>query len=91
MHNIPGILSNPRLKKYRYLDKNVLLDFKDVTYVDICTLASLILIMHNFKLKGKKIGIINIPAMLKKYTNISKLDRVIQEYKSEKAALKALA
>jgi len=86
----PVIKANFASKAKKYLDKNILLDFKKVTHVDSTTLASLIELLNELKKHNRKLGIIGATPLLKDYLNINKLESAVQIYKDEKAALKDL-
>ena len=89
-YTIPAIRTNFVSKAKKYLDKNILLDFKEATHVDSTTLASLIQLLNELKKRNKKLGIANATPLLKKYLDINKLRSMIQIYKNEDAALKDL-
>jgi len=77
-------------KTERYLNKHILLDFKDVTHIDSATLASLIQLLNELKARHRKLGIVNATLLLKNYLRITRLESLIRIYKSEKAALEDL-
>ncbi|MGB2660833.1 MAG: STAS domain-containing protein [Candidatus Omnitrophota bacterium] len=75
-----------------YLDKNVLLDFTDVTHVDTSTLASLVLLLDKLQKRQKRLGIINARAVnLDDHINIGKIENLIRIYESEEKAIEDLA
>jgi anti-anti-sigma factor len=75
----------------QYLDKNVLLDFADVTHVDTSTLASLVLLLDKLQKRQKRLGIINARAVnLDDHMNIGKIESLIRIYKSEEKAIEDL-
>ena len=74
----------------RYLNKHILLDFKEVIHIDSATLASLIQLLNELKIREKKLGIINATLFLKNYLNIAKLESIVKVYRSEKVALKEI-
>jgi len=77
-------------KTERYLNKHILLDFKDLTHIDSATLASLIQLLNELKARNRKLGIVNATLLLKNYLRITRLESMIQIYMSEKAALEDL-
>ena len=89
-YTIPIIRANLGSKLEKYLDKDILLDFKEVAHIDSATLASFIQLLNELKMYNRKLGIANAPLLLKSYLNITKLESVVQIYKSEKAALEDL-
>lgn len=88
---IPVIMDNCGHSKCRIqaIDKNIVLDFKDVRKVDSSTLAFLVHLLREHKEKKKKIVLINMSTLLKKYLVLAKLDSYIQTYNDEKSALAA--
>ena len=90
-HTIPIIKANLGSDVERYLDKHILLDFKEVTRIDSATLASLIQLLNDLKVHNRKLGIINMILLLKNYLSIAKLESVVRVYKDEKVALKDLS
>ena len=74
----------------RYLNKHILLDFKEVTHIDSSTLALLIQLLKELKEHNRKLGIINAPLFLKDYLSITRLKSAVAIYKSEKTAVRAL-
>ena len=75
----------------RYLNKHILVDFKEVTHIDSSTLASLIQLLKELKIREKKLGIINATLFLKNHLNIAKLESIVKLYRSEKVASKDLS
>lgn len=88
---IPIIMANCGHSKCRIqaIDKNIILDFKDVRKVDSSTLAFLVHLLREHKEKNKKIVLINMSPLLEKYLVLAKLDSYIQTYNDEKSALAA--
>ncbi|MGB2630572.1 MAG: STAS domain-containing protein [Candidatus Omnitrophota bacterium] len=75
----------------QYLDKNVLLDFADVTHVDTSTLASLVLLLDKLQKRQKRMGIINAQAVnLDDHMHIGKIESLVRTYDSEEKAIKDL-
>jgi anti-anti-sigma regulatory factor len=70
----------------RYLDKHVLLDFKDVTHVDTSTLAGMIILLDKLQKKRRKLGIVNTAAHLEDYFAIGKIGSLMHVYGSEESA-----
>jgi anti-anti-sigma factor len=89
-YTIPIITANLGSKIEEYLDKHVLLDFKEVTHIDSATLASFIQVLSRLKKHNRKLGVINATPLLKNYLYINKIEPLIHIYKSEKAALEDL-
>ncbi len=86
-HALPIISANFENKIEKYLDKHILLDFKEVTHVDSATLASLIKLLNELKKRNRKLGIVNITSVLKEYLKIANLESVVQVYESQAEAL----
>ncbi|MDP2924448.1 MAG: STAS domain-containing protein [Candidatus Omnitrophota bacterium] len=88
---IPIIREN--IKKYRekYLDKNILVDFKEVSHVDSATLAALLIILGEHEKHRTKLGIINISKLFESYLQVERLGTIICTYANEELAMKALA
>lgn len=75
----------------KYLDRNILLDFEDVTNVDSSTLAYIITLLDKLQKHHRKLGVINTNSLLDNYLSIEKVDSVIHKYKDENEALKELS
>ena len=86
-YTISTIRANLGRKLEKYLDKDILLDFKEVTHIDSAILASLIQLLNELKRHNRKLGVTNTTPLLENYLNITKLESVVQIYKSEKVAL----
>ena len=86
-HALPIIKANFENKIEKYLDKHILLDFKEVTHVDSTTLAALIQLLNELKKRNRKLGIVNITSILREYLKIANLESVVQVYKSQTEAL----
>ncbi|OGW74624.1 MAG: hypothetical protein A2Z72_06150 [Omnitrophica bacterium RBG_13_46_9] len=71
----------------RCLDRNIFLDFKEVTHVDSSTLATLVFLLNELRKQQNKLGIINANALVDNYLEIKKIKPLIQIYKSEEEAL----
>jgi anti-anti-sigma factor len=61
----------------RYSDKDVVLDFKEVTHIDTSTLAVLIYIINRLKQTHQKLCLINCSETVKEYVKIGKLEPLI--------------
>lgn len=85
---IPIIKDNCCNKKK--LDKNILLDYEEVTQIDSATLASLVLQLKELGEKHRKLAILNMPDMLQKFLDITNLDGLIATYRDEDEALNFL-
>ena len=72
-------------------DRNILLDFKEVTNVDSSTLAYLVSLLDRLQNEQRKLGIVNATAELDNYIKIGKIDSIIHRYKDKDTALKELA
>ncbi|MCK4518600.1 MAG: STAS domain-containing protein, partial [Candidatus Omnitrophica bacterium] len=84
---IPGIRANIGSRINKYLDMDILLDFKEVTRVDSAALASLIQLLNELKKRNRKLGIVNMTSVLREYLKITNLESAVQVYKSQKNAL----
>ena len=87
---IPLIERNFLDKEKEYLEKHLLLDFKDVTHVDSATIAALVLLLVDRKKTHAKIALVNLPEMLKSYLKIEHIDASVPVYESEAEARAAL-
>ncbi len=76
--------------KKNFLDRHILLDFKDVVYVDSATLAYIIFLLDKLQKRHRKLGIINTIPLLKSRFEIEKLEKVVRVYKNEDEALRDL-
>ena len=92
-----------RLKRYRffdmgndhyyyddYLNKHILLDFKEVTHVDSATIANLIFLLNQLQHHQKKLALTHVSLTLEHYIEIDKVRSLIHVYGNEEEALKAL-
>ena len=86
-HTIPVLRANLGSRVNKYLDMDILLDFKEVSRVDSTTLASLIQLLAELKRRNRKLGIMNMTPLLRNYLNITRLKAVVQVYKSQKDAM----
>jgi processive 1,2-diacylglycerol beta-glucosyltransferase len=86
-HTIPIIRTNLGNKIKKYLDKDILLDCKEVTHVDSATLGSLIQLLNELKRCNRKLGIVNMTSILRDYLKITNLEFAVQVYRSQKDAL----
>ncbi|MFH1593894.1 MAG: STAS domain-containing protein [Candidatus Omnitrophota bacterium] len=73
------------------LDRNILLDFKDVTNVDSSTVASIILLLNNVQKSDRKLGLINVTNQLINFLRVERIETLIKIYKSEEEGLKDLS
>ena len=73
-----------------YLDRNILLDFKDATHIDSSTLAYMISLLNQLKKRDRKLGLINIHSEMDSYLDIANVKSLVHVYKNEKEALKSL-
>lgn len=83
----------PDIEKYEKneLDRNILLDFKDVSHIDTSTVATLILLLNDLKKSHRKLGIINATEQLISVLTIERVGTLIHIYKDEKEALRELS
>lgn len=88
---IPMIEQNIAARGIKLIDKNILVDFNEVTHVDSATLAALVTNLNNAKKHHKKMGIINIHQDLAYYLDIERIKSLFNIYENEDAALKELA
>lgn len=73
------------------MDKNILVDFKEVSHVDSATLAALLIILGEHEKHRTKLGIINIPKLFESYLEVERLGTIICTYDNEELAIKALS
>ena len=86
-NTIPIIKNNSKKKIKQYLNKNILIDFKDATHVDSSTLGSLLDILIVLKQNYRKLGLINVNPVLKEYIKIANLKSIICVYSTIEEAL----
>ena len=86
---IPVLESNFKKKAHGYVDKNMLLDFKEVTHVDSATIAALVLLLMDRKETSAKLALVNLPDMFKNYLKIERIDTLVPVFDSEPQALAA--
>ena len=72
----------------KYMDQDVVLDFKEVTHIDTSTLAVLIYIISKLKQRQKKLSLINCSNMIREYIKIGKLEPIIHVYDTLEGVLK---
>jgi len=91
MTTIPAIekIWNSR-EKYGLIDKNLLLDFKNVEHVDSSTIAALIRALSEIKHEHRKLVLVNINDKLKDLLTILNLNNFFCVYDSEGKAVKDL-
>ena len=87
---IPIISRNIKGEMKIYLDKNILLDFKDATHIDSSTLAYMISLLNQLKKRDRKLGLINTNSEMDNYLDIEKVRSLVHVFKNEKEALKSL-
>jgi len=72
-----------------YVDRNIILDFKEVTHIDSSTLAYMISLISQLKKQNRRLGLINTQdTSLESYLEIQGADSNIHIYKNQKEALK---
>ncbi|MBL7170450.1 MAG: STAS domain-containing protein [Candidatus Omnitrophica bacterium] len=87
---IPHLSANISDDMKRYLDRDIILDFKDVSYVDTATLGYIIFLLDKLQKQRRKLGIINTTPLLENHFEIEKISALVRVYKSEEEALKEL-
>ncbi len=85
---IPRIENKYGSEIEKNFDKHILLDFKETSFVDSATLASLVMLFDELKVHHRKLGVINPTPLFMSYININKLESKIRIYKDEKTALR---
>lgn len=88
---IPHLSENISDDMRRYLDRDIILDFKDVSYVDTATLAYIIFLLDKLQKQRRKLGIINTTPLLESHFEIEKVGALVRVYKDEEEALKELS
>lgn len=69
------------------LNKNILVDFKNVKHVDSSTIAGLVKVLFDIKHEKRKLVLVNISNELRDMLAISELDNVFSIYDSEEKAI----
>ena len=87
--NTIPIIKNNCCKKTK-LDRNILIDFKEVTHIDSATLAFLVEIIKKLREKNRKMAVLNVSDRQQRLMEITKLDGLIDSYDDEGAALSFL-
>lgn len=87
---VPVVCVDFRGKLKSYLDKNILLDFSDVTDVDSATVANLIFLLNQLQQNHRKLGVIHAGSELENFIEIDKVKSLIHVYGSEEEALQDL-
>lgn len=74
-----------------YIDRNIILDFRDVTHVDSSTLAYMISLINQLKKQHRRLGLINTrQTALGNYLQIQGIGSAVHIYKNQEEALKDL-
>ncbi len=87
---VPIVFMDFKGKLSRYLNKHILLDFKEVTHVDSATIANLIFLLNQLQHHQKKLALTHVSLTLEHYIEIDKVRSLIHVYGNEEEALKAL-
>lgn len=87
---IPIISKNIKSEMKIYLDRNILLDFKEATHIDSSTLAYMISLLSQLKERDRKLGLINTSFEMENYLDIERVRSLVHVYKNEKEALRNL-
>jgi len=90
-NSIPTIRNNFKNKIMYLLDRNILLDLKEVTRIDSSALASFLEILNLLKRKHKKLALVNIGPVIMEYIKIAKLGPIIHIYETMEEALKYMS
>lgn len=70
--------------------KNMILDFKDVTYTDSAGVAQLVKSWFDYKRAEHRVGLVNLGEGPRSMLEVMKLDKVIRIYPDEAAAVRDL-
>lgn len=87
---VPIVYTDFKSKLRRYLNKNILLDFREVTHVDSSTIANLIFMLSQLQHHNRKFGITHISPILEHHIEIDNVRPLIRVYKNETEALAEL-
>ena len=87
--NTIPIIKNNCCKKAK-LDKNILIDFSEVTQIDSATLGFLVEIIKELGEKNRKMAILNVSDKQKKLIEVTKLDELLDSFDTEEDALSFL-
>lgn len=87
---VPAVSMDFTGKLRRYLDKNILLDFREVTHVDSSTIANLIFLLIQLQHHHRKFGITHVSPALESYIEIDNVRELFRIYSDEAEALKEL-
>ncbi len=87
---VPVVFMDFRGKLNRYLNKHILLDFRDVTRVDSATIANLIFLLNQLQQNHRKLAVTHVSPVLENYIDIDKVRSLIHVYGDEAEAVKAL-
>ena len=80
-----------KAKKNRgVLNKNVLLDLKNVASVDTAAIAGLLQVLSELKQKNYKLGLMNVPETMRDHLKILKLDEIFLVFESENKAFREI-
>lgn len=92
MSTVPGIEKMiVEAKKNRGLmEKNILLDFKNVGHVDSSTIAALIVMLADLKHQHRRLGLVNISSRLEKMIAVLDVRDLFTVYRREDLARREL-
>jgi len=91
VNTVPCVCADLQGKFSKYLDRNILLDFSDVTHVDSATIANLILLIKELQQRHRKLGVIHVGDDLESFIELDKVRTLIHIYMDEEEALKDLS
>jgi anti-anti-sigma factor len=77
-------------KHHELLNKNILLDFRNVEHVDSAAIAELLQILKELKQKNYKLALMYVSPTLKSMLQILNLDEVLEVFDTEKKAFTAI-
>lgn len=87
---LPIVFMDVKSKLSRYLNKHILIDFKDVTHVDSATVANLIFLLKELQHRDRKLALTYVSSELEDYIVIEKVRSLIHIYENEEEAIRAL-
>ena len=89
-NTVPVVFMDLKGKLNRYLNKHILLDFREVTHVDSATIANLIFLLSQLQQHQRKLAVTYVSPALESYIDIDKVSPLIHVYKNEEEAIRGL-
>ena len=89
VHGEININTSPDLKKHfeKQAKKKIVVDLREVTYVDSSGLATLVEMLKKTKVQGGSLGLASMPEKIKSLFEITKLDKLFSVFQNQQDAV----